>query len=543
MSGTKFHARWLTLVAPLVLGGSAVAQSTEGASAAATTELFVTSSECIACHSNLTSPSGEDISIGYNWRASMMANSARDPYWHAGVRRESMDHPEAQAAIEDKCSTCHMPMMRFTNAHAGGRGQVFATLENQPANALAMDGVSCTVCHQIQPDNFGQHESFDGGFEIETETPTGQRHIFGPHDVDGGHERIMNSASRFVPTQTQHLKESELCGTCHTLYTQALGPNGTVIGELAEQMPYQEWLHSDFRNTQSCQDCHMPELAQETAITSVLGVPRPGFSQHVFRGANAFMQRLFNKYRNELGVTALPQELNAAAQRSIDYLGTQSARLTIGAVSRSGNELDFTVAVQNLGGHKLPTAYPSRRVWLHVAIRDSNGAVVFESGALRPDGSIVGNDNDEDGTRFEPHYREITAANQVQIYEPVLADQNGRLTTGLLSGVRYIKDNRLLPRGFDKATATPDIAVNGEAATDPDFIAATDSIRYRIALPAGRGPLQIDVELMYQSIGFRWAENLKAYDAAEPQRFVRYYADLAAYSGMHLASASTTVPP
>jgi hypothetical protein len=29
--------------------------------------------------------------------------------------------------------------------------------------------------------------------------------------------------------------------------------------------------------------------------------------------------------------------------------------------------------------------------------------VVFESGALNPDGSIVSNDNDEDPLKFEPH--------------------------------------------------------------------------------------------------------------------------------------------
>jgi hypothetical protein len=169
--------------------------------------------------------------------------------------------------------------------------------------------------------------------------------------------------------------------------------------------------------------------------------------------------------------------------------------------------------------------------------------VLFESGALRPNGSIVGNDNDDDATRFEPHYREIDAANQVQIYEPVLADRNGQLTTGLLTGVRYIKDNRVLPRGFDKTTAAADVAVYGEASADSDFIAASDSIRYRVAVPAGRGGLQIDVELNYQSIGFRWAQNLRAYDADEPRRFLRYYEDLAAYSGMRLASTSANVRP
>jgi hypothetical protein len=117
------------------------------------------------------------------------------------------------------------------------------------------------------------------------------------------------------------------------------------------------------------------------------------------------------------------------------------------------------------------------------------------------------------------------------------------VTTGLLSGVRYVKDNRVLPRGFDKSTATADIAVYGEAAGDADFIAASDSIRYRIDVPPARGAVVIDVELMYQSIGFRWAENLRAYDADEPRRFIRYYEDMAAHSGLRLASTSATVGP
>jgi len=33
--------------------------------------------------------------------------------------------------------------------------------------AVAADGVSCTVCHQIAPAGLGEHESFDGGFKIE----------------------------------------------------------------------------------------------------------------------------------------------------------------------------------------------------------------------------------------------------------------------------------------------------------------------------------------------------------------------------------------
>ncbi len=87
---------------------------------------FATSDNCLACHNGLIAGNGEDVSIGVSWRASMMANSSRDPYWQASVRRETLDHPSHADAIQDECAICHMPMAR-TAAHARGeRGRVFA---------------------------------------------------------------------------------------------------------------------------------------------------------------------------------------------------------------------------------------------------------------------------------------------------------------------------------------------------------------------------------------------------------------------------------
>ncbi len=502
-------------------------------------EFFHSSDQCIACHSGMVSPSGLDISIGYTWRASMMANSARDPYWQASVRREVMDHPEAQAAIEDTCSTCHMPMARFHSANNGGVGEVFANLESW--NSLAVDGVSCTVCHQIRDDNFGEASSFSGGFVIDTAAVLGERRVFGPHEVDNGRQVVMQSAGEFLPSEGTHLQESELCATCHTLITESLNDAGEQVGELAEQVPYQEWLHSDYRSTKTCQSCHMPELSEDAPISSVLGQPRPAFSQHVFRGGNAFMLGILNKYRGELGVTALPQELDAAIRRTQEFLGAETASVVIEGANVSGSTLELDVAVENLAGHKLPTAYPSRRVWLHLRISEENGGVVFESGRLSPDGSIEGNDNDADATRFEPHYTRIERPDQVQIYEPILVDWQDRITTGLLYGLRYLKDNRILPRGFDKPSASWEIAVNGGALDDSDFVGGSDRIRYSIGLGDANGPLTVTAELMFQTIGYRWAQNLRAYDAREPQRFVRYYEESADNSAVTLASDSTTV--
>ena len=93
--------------------------------------LFTHSDNCVACHNNLATPSGEDVSIGATWRSTMMANSARDPYWQAGVRRETIDHPSHAADIQDECAACHMPMPQRIASAAGGKGEVFAHLPDR----------------------------------------------------------------------------------------------------------------------------------------------------------------------------------------------------------------------------------------------------------------------------------------------------------------------------------------------------------------------------------------------------------------------------
>ena len=46
----------------------------------------------------------------------------------------------------------------------------------------------------------------------------------------------------------------------------------------------------------------------------------------------------------------------------------------------------LAIKVTNLTGHKLPTGYSEgRRMWLNVQVRDANGGLVFESGAVRCD--------------------------------------------------------------------------------------------------------------------------------------------------------------
>jgi hypothetical protein len=524
---------------PLILLGAADQH------AKITKELFKTSDRCFACHNTLSTSSGEDISIGFAWRPTMMANSARDPYWQAGVRRESIDHAEAKSVIEDECSKCHMPMARFQSKFEKKEGEVFSHLEDLSSDdrmdQLARDGVSCSLCHQIQKDKLGTPESLVGGFVIDTTRSLGQREEYGPFQIDDGENRIMRtSTGGYKPTEGDQIRQSELCATCHTLITTALGPGGQKIGELPEQMPYQEWFASDFKDKQSCQNCHMPVVEESVRVTSALGKFRDGMSRHVFVGGNFFMQRVLNKYRGDLGVIALPEEFEQAAARTINHLKSNTAQISIDQVNVTGGQLQADIAVQNLSGHKFPTAYPSRRAWLHVTVKDRDNKVVFESGALNANGSIEGNDNDADPMRFEPHYTEVNNRDQVQIYEDIMVGANNQVTTGLLTAVRFVKDNRLLPKGFNKTAVDPQIAPQGGAVTDNDFMAGGDKIRYSVALGNSQGPYQVEAEFWFQPISYRWANNLRPYNAMEPQRFTKYYDAMSSGSAVMLVRTAAT---
>jgi len=505
---------------------------------------FQTSDRCLACHNGLTTPSGKDVSIGFDWRSSIMANSARDPYWQASVRREDIEHPESSAKLEDGCADCHMPIARYQAKLQGRLGEVFAHLpfDNDPKkNAAAEDGVSCSVCHQIGKEKLGTRESFNGGFVVDAPQSKNDHPEYGPFVIDNGRAHIMQtSTGGFRPTEADHIHDSALCATCHTLYTTSLSSGGKEIGTFPEQMPYLEWLHSDYPRRLSCQGCHMPEVQGDAPITAVLGVLRQGVRQHTFVGANFFVLKVLNRYRADLSVTAMPLELTAEADRTIEFLQSQAARVTIRKVDVVASQLSVDVFVENLTGHKLPTAFPSRRAWLHLVVHDANGRTVFESGALNPDGSIQGNNNDADPLRFEPHYREIKSSDEVQIYEPILKDENGKVTTGLALGVGYLKDNRLLPAGFQKQTADKDIAVVGNAADDPNFTDAGDLVRYSVPLGDAQGPFHIDAELWYQPIGFRWAHNLISFQAEETRRLIGYYESMSSETAIVLAKASAS---
>jgi hypothetical protein len=415
-----------------------------------------------------------------------------------------------------------MPMAHFTAIAFGKEGRLLEDGFLDPRNeqhGLAMDGVSCTLCHQIREAGLGQPSSFSGGFVIDT----AERLIFGPYPISEEYAAMMQAASGYLAVQSQHITQARLCAVCHTLYTPYVDATGQIAGEFPEQMAYLELTHSNYQGTHACQDCHMPDAQGAVRISTVSDSWHSPFAQHVFVGGNAYMLEILRMFGEERRVTASSEHFEATKGRVVDQLQNRTATVAIEGLELSGSYLTATVAVQSLVGHKFPTGFPSRRTWIRFAVQDSDGGIVFECGAVNPDGSIVGNDNDTDPTKYETHYRVIASADQVQIYESIIRDSEGGVTTGLLQSAGYLKDNRLLPSGLDKDTASEDVAVHGQAMEDEDFSGGGDRILYTIELGNAERPFAVTVELLYQSVGYRWAQNLRRHEAPELARFLDYY--------------------
>ena len=337
----------------------------------------------------------------------------------------------------------------------------------------------------------------------------------------------MQSGSGFIPLQAMHVKSSDLCATCHTVYTPFVDASGQVAGEFPEQVPYLEWKASTFSGKISCQGCHMP-AAQGGVHLSVVGRQnlRSPVLQHTVVGGNAYMVGMLGVYGEELAVTASSAQFQKKQGQTVEQLQGRTATIDLENVGSDGSMLTAEVVIKTMTGHKFPTAFPSRRAWIHLTVQDANGKMLFESGAVQANGAIAGNDNDADPLAYEPHYLGIDGPEQVQIYEAIMGNSEGQPTTTLLAGAKYLKDNRLVPAGFDKGAAEPDIAVYGAAVDDTDFGSGTDRIQYTVALNGAQGPFTVTAELLYQSIGYRWADNLRQYRAAEPTRFVGYYEEM-----------------
>ena len=492
---------------------------------------------CADCHtSNGTimqfdntdvSLSTNDISPSTQWKHSVMANAFNDPYWQAAVEDEVDSFPRLSGLIEDTCTKCHAPMGRthayHTNTNLDAEG--YYRFDTAKGEDISREGVSCTACHQMLADG-----TDSGGYIISGETTN--KVIYGPYANPRTNPMLSNTT--YTPVESNHVESSELCASCHTLYTPSLDPDtGAPTGiNFLEQGPYLEWQNSVYATGQAqeaqCQDCHMsvPSDTYETVIsTRPPGnqlSPRQPFGQHTLVGGNAHLLEILRDYRSDLGIASSTTVTGFDDQIALtrNFLGS-AAEVTVSTLATVGNNLEFNVEVSNNAGHKLPSAYPSRRVWLHVVVK-SAGQTVFESGKPDSRGYISTDivrlkadcmsahklEGFDTSICYEPHRDVINNQSQVAIYETVLGDINNNITHTLLQGAKYLKDNRIPPAGFtnSKATTIEPQTVPSGVSGDNNFNCVSvgegcgkDSVHYQVNTEGQSGPYFVEVRLLYQA--------------------------------------------
>jgi hypothetical protein len=488
------------------------------------TTLFAGSGLCEVCHASdgvVMSVNGIDISPITYWRSTMMGNASKDPFWLAVVAEEVHRFPALQQTIETTCTRCHSPI-GYTEAIFNGATNY--SIAEMKADPIANDGVNCTVCHQIKPDNFGMVTSYSGHYQIDPDSI-----IYGPYPDP--ELNAMTEMAAFLPVYTTHMNQSELCATCHTLFTPYLDNQGQIAGEFPEQTPYIEWKNSIYpaQNTQ-CQDCHMPMITDSVDIASIPQlhqVYRSPFWKHAFVGGNVYMLRMLKDNIAPLGLTASAENFDSTIVRAEENLTKKAIELYI-TTTYENDSLNVFVKIENKTGHKIPSGIPFRRMWIHLKVTDPLNNVVYESGNYNALGEITGLDAD-----YEPHYDLITNENDVQIYEGVMVDVDLAVTNTLLRASQYIKDNRIPPKGFTTTHPSYDsVSIFGSATSDPNFNkenttegAGSDIVNYRIPV-SNETTYKVFAEVCFQTIKPRIVEQFASISEPDITQFIGMYDNL-----------------
>lgn len=528
---------------------------------------FTTHIACVNCHTNssaataMRDSAGREIAPVNQRRASMMANSFRDPYFRAVLASEMHQHSGLAAVIEDTCLSCHTPQAAYEAHQAGGMqtlGEIYAG--NTPRAHIGLDGISCTLCHQMDAANLGTPASFSAGYAINN-----GKQIYGPHS--NPFATPMVNQTGYTPVAGSHMNESSMCGSCHTLHTTVLDLSSNPTGgKFLEQAPYLEWRNSVYSTevaspsaqAASCQSCHMPTDSQDgvtinTRIARQPGggdfpgiAPRQPYGRHLLVGANTIMLSILRDNAADLNSPASTAEFNLLIDRTRHMLQNQTAAVQVQNLALAGGTLSFDVQVSNQAGHKFPTAYPSRRAWLRVLVKDGGGQLVWRSGDYDAAGRIVDGTGmplalEAAGGPIEPHRQLITQQNQVQIYETVHADVTGAPTFSLLLANTHYKDNRVLPQGW--SSSHPDVAAIAPVGTggDGDFVGGSDKVAYQVSGLAGSA-YTVEVELVYQTISSREASELFQHDFIREVNVFRQYYQAASRTPELIATTSAQTP-
>lgn len=292
------------------------------------------------------------------------------------------------------CDNCHDPVIALTVPHEK---------RFDPATVAASEGVSCKVCHYLEPE---EHPAGNGAFPLVMMRGLGFPGAIDDLSAMSGLARRMvsyDSRLHIRAVRRPYYRQPEGCRPCHVIVIPG-AMNGAADFELTPL--YASFGRFEHRDAARCRECHMTNVERD----------RTAYRQwdHRFPGSNTGLSLLVPAaHRDEakkMDVFADAFLRGDMANRSDDedirrdhplvakvlwdgsHLPTTVAAEALAADPASGAPARLRLLVRTTNaaiGHDFPVDLADQAdAWLELRVRDASGREVFTSGVVDAGGHL-----------------------------------------------------------------------------------------------------------------------------------------------------------
>ncbi len=320
----------------------------------------------------------------HQWRQSLHSNSFRAPFYRTSVnilvRTKGIE-------FSRHCDSCHNPVGVVTGALTTG---------SSADRSFDRDGLTCSVCHSIQ-----RVQSTVGNGSYVIATPAAL--------VDENGNRIpgkvpdreilahLDRHSKAVMRDLLH--QPEFCSSCHKANLPPLLNGYKWIRAFTV---YDEWQNSKFSHRNpltfytadftTCQGCHM----KRAPITlKDYGAKNGTLVSHRWLAGNTavpFYYGLDEQLDKTIEFLKAGNYLNvdifALKVAGNDGLIAPLGRVPFTLKPNDVVEADVVLQNKNIGHSLIPEVRDLYEAWVQFTVTDAAGATIYESGFLKPDGSL-----------------------------------------------------------------------------------------------------------------------------------------------------------
>ncbi|MHB1700095.1 MAG: tetratricopeptide repeat protein [Acidobacteriaceae bacterium] len=335
---------------------------------------FPTAEYCGHCHQEAYA----------EWRQALHSNSFRTPFYRTSV---NLLREEKGIAFTRHCDSCHNPIAVVSgslDAHATGD------------RSFDRDGVTCMTCHSIQ--------------EVDSKLGNGSYVMAVPSVmVDENGKRmpgmvpdseILEHLDRHSKAVMQKIYQSpEFCSACHKANLPVMLNDYKWIRAFSA---YDEWQGSKYSKQNplvfytadftTCQGCHMK---REAISLRDPGAKRGMLASHRWLAGNTAVPFYYG-FDEQLKRTT--EFLQTGNYLNVDVFGLKLAGsdaliAPLGSVPftvQPKRALETYVVIQSKAiGHSLiPEVRDLYEAWVSFKVTDAAGRTVYESGYLKPDGTL-----------------------------------------------------------------------------------------------------------------------------------------------------------